>query len=633
MIKKLLLLSTAFIFSAGLFAQTALEREIIKSATDPVKKRQLRLSLTEIANKNQKEVAQYLKSHPSLAKSLNSGSDERWLERIDSNGNPVFLVPYNNFVGAKTIGVNKVQNNGNLGLDLKGQGMNLILWDGGYARKTHNGFSGRVSYGEEGKLESDHGTHVAGTMIASGPTFVLIGMAPNATITSYHFDNDITEMVVEASEGFLISNHSYGAAVDSDTPVWYYGRYDAVASSFDNITSTYPYYLPIVSAGNDRGKGLNFEDRGYDLLTDRSTSKNVITVGAVESVFTYSKASDVKMSNFSSFGPTDDGRIKPDIVAMGVSVLSLSKESDSASNMKSGTSMSAPMISGGLMLIQQLYNQEQSSFMKSATLKGLALMTTKEAGDNPGPDYRFGWGLLDVEAAAKAILDLNNGSSIQENTLNSGGNYIQTFTTKSNDRISFALSWTDLPGTPLGDDAVEDDSTPMIVNDLDLKVVSSDGTEYFPYKLDPSEPTKAASTGVNNVDNIEIIHIDAPAGDYRVEITHKGALANGEPQDYSLIVNGGTPQTASSNSEKLEGLSIFPNPARNIFNVTLNAATASDSIAVQLYNTLGQIVIEEEFSNNGTFNEQIDISGVNSGIYFVKVTDGSRSSTRKLIVQ
>lgn len=77
----------------------------------------------------------------------------------------------------------------------------------------------------------------------------------------------------------------------------------------------------------------------------------------------------------------------------------------------------------------------------------------------------------------------------------------------------------------------------MLINDLDLKVVSSDGIEYFPYKLNPARPEAAATNGINNVDNIEIIHINAPAGNYQVVITHKDFIT-GKSQDFSLNCKG-----------------------------------------------------------------------------------------------
>lgn len=630
MIKNILTLSLAMLFFQLGYSQTEQERQQFIQDVNPSSIQKVKSYLENKAQKNKEEVEAYLLTHPNVEKTVTVDGETKLLERIDSNGRPIYLVPHN-FNGGLTIGVNHLHNNGSLGLNIEGQNITALIWDGGYARETHQEFSDRVTYGEFGKSLSDHGTHVGGTIISEGLNNTLKGMAPQGSLKSFRFDEDTSEMFEEASNGFLISNHSYGTEVTEDTPLNYYGRYEESATGFDFITSVYPYYLPVVSAGNDRGKGFNRADNGFDLLTDRTLSKNVMTVGAVEGIFFYSNPSSVVMSSFSSYGPTDDGRIKPDIVAKGVAVNSLGSSSDSDTGTKSGTSMSAPMVTGGLMLLHQLYNQEQSSFMKSATIKGLALMTTKEAGDTPGPDYRFGWGLLDVKAAAQMVLELGQSSSIQELELSTGESYEETFTAKDADKLSIALSWTDQPGQGPGDNADEDDRTPVLVNDLDIKVTSASGTEFFPYKLDPVRPNDAATTGVNSVDNIEIIEIDAPAGNYTVQITHKESLLGTQP--YSLLVNGATPQTASSGSEEISGLSIFPNPANNYFNVTFDAATVASKISVQVFNTLGQMVIDRPFDNTGKFNERINVSSLNSGIYFVKVGDLNVSSTRKLIIR
>ncbi|BAO56160.1 S8 family serine peptidase [Nonlabens marinus] len=609
-------------------AQTDTERQQIISTYDEGKIATAKAYLENMAEKNRAEVQEYLALNPSIQKTRVSNGEFVWLERIDRYGNPVFIST-TNFNGGLTIGVNHLHSGGSLGLNIEGQGINAGLWDGGYARSTHAEFNDRVTFGETEKAVSDHGTHVGGTMISRGNNTQLKGMAPRGTIVSYRFDDDVSEMFNEAAAGLLLSNHSYGRLVDESTPVAVFGKYEETATSFDFVTNLYPYYLPVVSAGNDRNDGYNLLDNGYDILTDRTLSKNSMTVGAVEGIFAYSGPSSVKMSSFSSWGPTDDGRIKPDLVAKGVSVTSLGNDSDTSTATMSGTSMSSPMVTGGLMLLHQLFNQQEGKFMRSATVKGLALLTTKEAGDNPGPDYRFGWGLLDVEAAAKMILANNQSSTILERSLSSGGSYQAAFSTKGSNTLSFALSWTDQPGQAPSD--AEDDPTPILVNDLDIKVTAADGTEYFPYKLDVNNPEAAATTGINNVDNIEIIKINAPAGDYTVSVTHKGSLLGS--QAYSLLVNGATPKTASSRRDQITSLSMFPNPATNQFNITFSEPLNGAKILVNIYNSIGQEVLTKQFDNSGNFNQAIDIAGLSSGMYLVKIGDGNVSSTRKLIVR
>ena len=110
----------------------------------------------------------------------------------------------------------------------------------------------------------------------------------------------------------------------------------------------------------------------------------------------------VIIANFSSEGPTDDFRIKPDIAGNGVSVYSTYDNSNTAYNSISGTSMASPNIAGSLVLLQQHYNNLNNSFMKAATLKGLALHTADDAGFS-GPDAIFGWGLMDSKLQLKPL--------------------------------------------------------------------------------------------------------------------------------------------------------------------------------------------------------------------------------------
>ena len=127
-------------------------------------------------------------------------------------------------------------------------------------------------------------------------------------------------------------------------------------------------------------------------------AKNILTVGAIDGGDVVpTKPTDIKMSAYSSWGPTDDGRIKPDIVGIGENILSASSNSDDAYVTLTGTSVSAPNVAGSLLLLQEYYARKNYGFMmRSSTLKGLALHTANEAGTTQGPDYQFGWGLLNI---------------------------------------------------------------------------------------------------------------------------------------------------------------------------------------------------------------------------------------------
>jgi len=120
------------------------------------------------------------------------------------------------------------------------------------------------------------------------------------------------------------------------------------------------------------------------------------------------------MSSFSNYGPTDDGRIKPDISAKGVNVSSCISTSDTAYSSFNGTSMATPAITGLIVLLQKHFNNVTGAYMKAATVRGLLCHSAREAGAYDGPDYEFGWGLADGLAAANLISNKGNTSIIEE---------------------------------------------------------------------------------------------------------------------------------------------------------------------------------------------------------------------------
>ncbi|MFT5918508.1 MAG: hypothetical protein ACI9FU_000305, partial [Granulosicoccus sp.] len=508
------------------------------------------------------------------------------LIRLDAFGDPVYYTT-NNVIAAQSVSTDKVWPGGSAGLSLTGSGMTAGEWDGGAVRTSHQEFGGRVNQADGATSISNHATHVAGTIMASGVESNAKGMAYQADLDAYDWNNDASEMATAASNGLLVSNHSYGFIrgwrYNSDDSVWgwygnttisttedyLFGFYDYEAGQWDEIAYNAPYYLIMKSAGNDRNDSFSGthhhggdttsytdshgDDGAYDCISQNGVAKNVLTVGAVNDIpGGYSGPGSVVQTSFSSWGPADDGRIKPDIVANGSGLYSSLGGSDTDYASYSGTSMSSPSTTGSLLLLQEHYNDENlGTYMLASTLKGLALHTADEAGANDGPDYQNGWGLLNTQTAAQVITGNGASTIIDERMLNNGDSYSFPVEAAGTQPLRVTVCWTDPAGTPVS--ASLDPTDKMLVNDLDIRVIK-DATTYYPWRLDVSNPSNAATKADNDVDNVENLIIDSPvSGTYTVNISHKGTISSG--QNYSIIVSGivQQPPTALINSSFFTG--------------------------------------------------------------------------------
>ena len=538
MIRSIIIFISTFV-TVTAFPQSQSDR--LKKLTD---------SLSEVNLLNQQKINQF-----KSARTSNWASDE--LITDIHNGQPVYRSILN-ANAALTTGASKLQSGIN-GLNLEGKGIVFGVWDDGKAR-NHIELGNRI-ISSEGTSFQTHTTHVTGTLIATGINPAAKGMAPQANVSSWYFDNDEAELAAQARTDqttLLFSNHSYGQvtgwrrengwkwsgdpgiSADED---FYFGFYSDRAKVIDEIVYLAPYSTIVWAAGNDRaetGDGTHPPDcnkgTGYDCIIPDAVGKNIITVGAADKVLSYSGPASVLMSSFSSWGPTDDGRIKPDLVGDGVNLFSLSAGGVNTYTTSSGTSMATPNVTGSLALLQELYSKlHGGNRMKAATLKALAIHSAKEAGSFPGPDYSFGWGLLDVEAGAKILLhDDGITTSVQELTLVSGDRKEWILTPKANQKMTVTIAWTDPSGTPVAD--ALDPLDLMLVNDLDLKIIDEAGNETLPWILDPGIPSLGATKGNNYRDNIEKIEFEFPlAKPYRLVVNHKKELAGGM-QDFSLIL-------------------------------------------------------------------------------------------------
>jgi len=433
---------------------------------------------------------------------------------------------------------------------LNGSGVKVGVWDAGSVRNTHREFTtARVVKRNSSAALDDHATHVAGTIGASGFTASAKGMAPNVSIDSWDWNSDYAEMTSSGAASaigdatkILLSNHSYGfGATTTDM-----GRYNSESVQTDSLAVSMSYYLICWAAGNEQD--LLTAKGGFQSITYNGLSKNILTVGAVNDAVSggVRSPSAGTMSTFSSWGPCDDGRIKPDLVANGVSVNSPIDTSDSAYASYNGTSMAAPSATGSAALVAQIYAREFSGQrMRSSLMKALLIHTADDLG-NPGPDYKFGWGLINVKAAADVVLahkaSLAAPKLIENSVTSSVSSRNHTFQWDGVTPIRTTLCWTDPAGTAQADNS----RTANLRHNLDLTITAPNGTVLRPFVMPfvgnwtDAAMNSVATTGKNNVDNVEQVYLATPTqtGTYTITVSRDGALTTSN-QAYSLVVTGG----------------------------------------------------------------------------------------------
>ncbi len=608
------------------------------------------------------------------------------LAGVSETGEPLYDITTNNILAAATTRTNTLYVGGSLGLNLTGGSAamknRLGTWDGGKVLNTHQEMIGRVTQVDNATTLDVHATHTSGTMIAAGINPNAKGMAFGATLQAYDFNNDNAEMAAAAAN-LLVSNHSYGTIsgwrynadrVGADANLkweWYgdstindkedykFGFYDSKTKDWDKMAYAAPNYLIVKSAGNDHAAGgpavgtvyfigsstktsktARSTQTGYDQIPTYGTAKNILTVGAISALSNgYNILTDPKIAGFSGWGPTDDGRIKPDVVGDGVSVLSTSSANTNAYATLSGTSMSTPNVTGTLFLLQELYNNTKSGFMRAATLKGLAIQTADDGG-NVGPDYIYGWGVLNAKRAADVILNRDATNLIDERTLNNNDTYSTQVVASGKGSLVVTICWTDPDAAITTASAANfNNRTPKLLNDLDLRI--NDGTtDIQPYILNPDDPSALATRGDNIRDNVEQILIQntIPGKTYTVTVKHKNSLVNSK-QDYSLIMSGigGKAYCESkplTDADAKIAKVVFGNTTQtgssgcqSYNDFTNKTATVSSGQTVPIEITVGSCGLDVgkivkvfiDWNNNGNFddaNELIATSGVlaNNGV-------------------
>ncbi len=495
----------------------------------------------------------------------------------------------NNNVADGIIDVDTIRNT--LGYDGTGQtvavcdsGIDTGVDDHNVDGDIHLDFDNRVTiFNWAGSSADDgigHGTHVTGSVAGDGSSSSgsIQGMAPNASIVFQGIGTDsgglstpgnLSRLFTQAyNNGARVHTNSWGSSGS-------YGVYTTSSRDADWSMFYYPELVILFSAGNSGTDSSPTDGKvDSDSISPPSTAKSIITVGASENLrssgglqwswgslwpsefpqnpIRSDAVSDDEdgLAAFSSRGPTDDGRMKPDIVAPGTNILSTRSTASSTNGWGTysnnnylymgGTSMSCPITAGTAALVREYYNRTHDiddplgSLVKATLINGAVDMTPGQYGTNPTtqevnrrPDMDQGWGRINlkgsVDPTGKSVAYLEERDGIT-----TGENVTRGLRVNSGNELRLTLAWSDYPGNPA--------SSKQLVNDLDLRLTAPNGTVYhgndFSYPFDDSRDDTNPVEGIS-IPNpaagwwiVEVIGYNVPLGPQHFSLVGSGDVTN-----------------------------------------------------------------------------------------------------------
>jgi photosystem II stability/assembly factor-like uncharacterized protein len=435
--------------------------------------------------------------------------------------------------------------------------------------------------------QDEHATKVALVLAANGKDPNASGIARELRIMSFDKDSDLSDLAKHAAK-IHVSNHSYnkksGWLKDNDYYEWWggqtdhsdanFGKYGKDSKEIDRILADNPYLVSVVAAGNQlayvppfqpadhywwqrpeppnmqghwiestikRLPDLATEAGKLDTIAGLGISKNAICVGAIQQLAR--PGAPQSIADFSSWGPTDDGRVKPDLVAPGQKVNIVR---NGVLKSLEGTSFAAPIVAGLAALLIECFEKTLDHRPTAAEIKALLIHTARREG-GPGPDPKFGWGLVDAVAAADVIAGRDDPSRrfyCGEVVPDAWNTYTYTRPEGAARNIRVTLVWTD-PPAPENEKGLND-RTPTLINDLDVVLLAPDGARrFYPYSLDSKNPlSPCGNTEPNRADNVEVIDafstdvedVDTNRGAWRIEVKAQ-RIGHGSSQKFAVIVS------------------------------------------------------------------------------------------------
>lgn len=443
-----------------------------------------------------------------------------------------------------------------------GTGVNVMLQDDGIIG-PHIDYEGRIGFQTMSFNNGNHGDHCAGIIFGAGninPT--ASGMAQGAQLFVYSasgyegFDSIYTHYT---NPGIVISSTSYGQTCN--------GGYTSIAQELDMQTRTMPSLIHVFSAGNSGSSDCGYgAGAGWGNITGgHKQAKNVIAVGNVTNADA--------LASSSSRGPAADGRIKPDVCAVGTNVNSTMDPN--AYQLLTGTSMACPGVAGSITQLYHAYKSLNGNQNPPSALMKAILMNSADDLGNSGPDYRYGYGRIN---ALRAVKYLEDGRYIS-GTISQSGNNTHNITVPANTaQLRVMLYWHDYEGSV--------SANPALVNNLNMVVTDPSSASFNPWALNPAPNAitlnQAATRQVDNLNNAEQVTIDNPqAGNYTILVS--GATVPQGPQEYFIVYE--------FVEDKIKV--IYPNGGEGI------SQGVAETVRWDAFGTTGNFTVELS-TNNGT---------------------------------
>ncbi len=400
-----------------------------------------------------------------------------------------------NFRGRTDHRANALATDYGAGRHYDGRGVTVGHGDDGIIG-PHIDYTGRIDISTAGANQGNHGDHVAGIIMGAGNLDPRVrGQAVGAFNFYQTYPANWTQApanYASATRRVRVTNSSYG---DGDN-----AGYTANTRTVDLQMRQLPFLMHVFSAGNAGGSDFNYgAGAGWGNITGgHKMGKNVLTVGNVE----YTDA----LAGSSSRGPASDGRIKPDVCAVGTNVTSTIDPH--TYDVFTGTSMACPGVAGVSAQLVGAYRALNSGAELPAALLKAVLMNTAEDLGNAGPDFKYGYGRINGLRAVRAL----EGRTYFRDTVAQGQAVTLIVPLVPGKRqLRVLLHWADVAGAT--------NARPALVNNLDLTgaVLQPGGPAappLQPWILDHrpivAQLNTPAVPGRDSINNVEQITIDNP---------------------------------------------------------------------------------------------------------------------------